>query len=126
MEVSPEDDTITLYGIIPGLNAESRLTFGAFDRLEGSDTVGCPPSLSWAELPPLCSAVEAVTPGDTVTDAPADVTQLFAHGPGPSEETPSGHVDITEINSSLSGETLTVVFHLADVPEVLAFNRSGH
>lgn len=125
LEVSPEDDTITLYGIIHGLNAESRLTFGAFDRLEGSDTVGCPPSLSWAELPPLCSDVDAMTPGDTVTDAPADVTQPFAQGPGPSEETPSGHVDITEINSSLSGETLTVVFHLADVPDALAFNRSG-
>ena len=125
LEVSHEDDTITLYGIIYGLNAESRLTFGAFDRLEGSDTVGCPASLSWAELPPQCGEVDAITPGDAVTDAPADVTAIFAVDSGPSGETPSTHVDITEITSSLSGETLTVVFHLADVPETLAFNRPG-
>jgi len=125
LEVSPEDNTITLYGIIHGLNAESRLTFGAFDRLEGSDLVGCPPSLSWAEMPPLCGDVDAITPGDAVTDAPADVTAIFALDFGPSGEAPSTHVDITEITSSLSGETLTVVFHLADVPETLAFNRTG-
>ncbi len=125
LEVSPEDNTITLYGIIHGLNAESRLTFGAFDRLEGSDTVGCPPSLSWAELPTPCGAVEAMTPGSSATDSPADVTTMFASDSGPPGETPSGHVDITEINSSLSGETLTVVFHLAEVPETLAFNRTG-
>lgn len=125
LEVSPEDNTITLYGIIRGLNAESRLTFGAIDRLEGSDTVGCPPSLSWEELPPLCGGAEVITPGDTVTDPPADVTAIFELDSGPSEETPVAHVDITEINSSLTGETLSVVFHLADVPETLAFNRAG-
>ena len=125
MEVSPEDDTITLYAIISELNAESRLTFGAFDRLEGSDRVGCPPSLSWAELPSLCGAAEALTPGRSATDAPGDVTEFVRPVPGPSGELTTSHVDITGVNSSLSGETLTVVFHLADVPETLAFNRTG-
>ena len=125
MEVSPDDDTITLYAIIPELDAESRLTFGAFDRLEGSDRVGCPPSLSWAELPPLCGAVEVLTPGSSATDAPGDVTEVMRPVSGPSAELTTSHVDLTEVNSSLSGETLTVVFHLADVPETLAINRTG-
>ncbi len=125
MEVSPEDDTITLYAIIPDLNAESRLTFGAFDRLEGSDQVGCPPSLSWAELLPLCDAAEALTPGISATDAPGDVKETMRPLPGPSGALTTSHVDITGVHSSLSGETLTVVFHLADVPETLAFNRTG-
>ena len=125
LEVSHEDNTVTLYAIIQGINAESRLTFGAFDRLEGSDIVGCPPSLSWADLPPLCGEVDAITPGDTVTDAPADVTATLAPASGPSGEATSSHLDITAINSFLSGGTLSVVFHLADVPETLAFNRTG-
>ncbi len=125
MEVSHEDDTITLYATVPELNAESRLTFGAFDRLEGSDQVGCPPSLSWAELPPLCGAAEALTPGSTATDAPGDVREVRRPLPGPAGELTASHLDITGIASSLSGETLTVVFHLADVPERLAFNRTG-
>ena len=58
-----------------------------------------------------CESVEAVTPGDTVTDDVSDVS--------------AAHIDITEINTSLSGEKLTVVFHLRDVPESLTFDRTG-
>ena len=58
-----------------------------------------------------CESVEPVTPGDTVTDDVSDV--------------PAAHIDFTEINTSLSGETLTVVFHLREVPETLTFDRTG-
>ena len=37
----------------------------------------------------------------------------------------NAHIDITGIDSSLSGEKLTVVFHLRDLPESLTFNRTG-
>ena len=125
LEVSLEDDTITRYGAIPGLSPESRLTFGAYDRLQGSDLVGCPPSLSWGEPPPLCGDIGVTTPGDSATDSPADVRDTFAPVSDQSGGMPNAHMDITEISSSLSGETLTVVFHLADVPESLTFNRTG-
>ena len=52
-----------------------------------------------------------VTPGQTVLDAAGDV--------------PAAHIDIIEINSSLSEELLTVVFQLRDVPEKLTFDRTG-
>ena len=35
------------------------------------------------------------------------------------------HVDITEVSTTLTGETLAVVFHLRDVPDTLEFNRKG-
>ena len=37
---------------------------------------------------------------------------------------PAAHIDITEVETSLSGETLTAVFHLRDLPETLTFNRT--
>lgn len=41
IEVSAEEDTITLSGEIPGITAESELAFGAYDYLGGSEEVGC-------------------------------------------------------------------------------------
>ena len=51
------------------------------------------------------------TPGQTVSDESEGATDPY--------------MDITKVDTSLSGETLTVVFHLRDVPETLTFNRSG-
>ncbi|MDE0080056.1 MAG: hypothetical protein OXO50_21240, partial [Caldilineaceae bacterium] len=50
-----------------------------------------------------CGLVEPIRPGDTLTDTVSDV--------------PAAHIDITEVETSLSGESLTVVFHLKDLPE---------
>ena len=58
----------------------------------------------------LCGSVEPVRPGDTVTDAVSDVSVA--------------HVDLIEVETSLSGERLTVVFHVRDLPETLRFNRT--
>ena len=63
-----------------------------------------------AQTPDQCGSVEPIRPGDRVTDAVSDV--------------PAAHVDITEVETSLSGERLTVVFHLRDLPETLRFNRT--
>ncbi len=57
-----------------------------------------------------CGSVEPIRPGDSVTDAVSDV--------------PAAHVDLTEVETSLSGQRLTVVFHLKDLPETLTFNRT--
>ena len=113
IEVAAEDDTITLSGKVPGITAESRLAFGAFDYLGGTEEVGCYSSYGFG-YPPIrqCMPDEApVRPGDAVADDVSDV--------------PAAHIDITGVNSSLSGETLTVVFQLRDVPETLTFDRTG-
>ena len=65
-----------------------------------------------AQTPEQCGSVEPIRPGDTVTDAVSDV--------------PAAHIDITEVETSLSGERLTVVFHLRDLPETLRFNRTEY
>ena len=41
MQVSPEEDTITLIGDIPGITSQSRLIFEAYDFLNGSEQVAC-------------------------------------------------------------------------------------
>ena len=113
LEVSASEDTITLTGTVPGITSESRLSFRTYDYglAHDSDSVGCLPSTVGDPAPTPCSSVEALTPGDTVTDDVSDVS--------------AAHIDITEINTSLSGETLTVVFHLSEVPETLTFDRTG-
>ena len=63
-----------------------------------------------AQTPDQCGSVEPIRPGDTVTDAVSDV--------------PAAHIDITEVETFLSDERLTVVFHLRDLPETLRFNRT--
>ena len=113
IEVAAEDNTITLSGKVPGITAESRLAFGAFDYLGGTEKVGCFPSFGFGQ-PPITQCtpgVAAFTPGDAIADDASDV--------------PAAHIDITGVDSSLSGETLTVVFHLRDVPETLTFDRTG-
>ncbi|MCY4091635.1 MAG: hypothetical protein OXF62_12510 [Caldilineaceae bacterium] len=113
IEVSVEDNTITLSGKIPGITAESRLTFGAIDFLGGTDEVGCFLSNSLGhELFRQCTPYDApVRVGNAAADDLSDV--------------PAAHIDITAVDTSLSGETLTAVFHLRDVPEALTFNRAG-
>jgi len=63
-----------------------------------------------AQAPDQCGSEETIRPGDTVTDAISDV--------------PAAHIDITQVETFLSGERLTVVFHLRDLPETLRFNRT--
>ena len=111
LEVSAEADTITLSGYIPGITAESRLVFATHEYFGSSDEVGChaPPRPITPSSP--CDADQGVTPGQSVIDAVSDAL--------------AAHLDITEIKTSLAGETLTVVFHLRDVPETLTFDRSG-
>ncbi|MDE0080048.1 MAG: hypothetical protein OXO50_21200 [Caldilineaceae bacterium] len=113
IEVSVEDNTITLSGKIPGITAESRLAFGAIDFQGGTEEVGCFLSNSLGHKPfRLCTPYDApVRVGNAVADDLSDV--------------PAAHIDITAVDTSLSGETLTAVFHLRDVPEALTFNRAG-
>ena len=112
LEVSPEEDTITLSGYIPAITAESRLAFKTYDYFGSSDDIGCqaPPS----QIAPVsqCATDEpSVVPGQTATDDVSDVSAAY--------------LDIAEISTSLSGETLTVVFRFRDIPETLTFNRTG-
>ncbi|MXY95525.1 MAG: hypothetical protein F4Y42_18980, partial [Caldilineaceae bacterium SB0664_bin_27] len=65
-----------------------------------------------AQTPDPCASVEPLRPGDAATDAVSDV--------------PAAHIDITAVETSLSGEVLTVVFHLSDLPDTLRFNRTEH
>ena len=113
IEVAAEDNTITLSGKVPGITAESRLAFGAFDYLGGTEEVGC--FLSYGMGQPLirqCTPYDApVRAGNAVADDLSDV--------------PAAHIDITAVDTSLSGETLTAVFHLRDVPAALTFDRAG-
>ena len=110
LEVSPEEDTITLSGYVPGITAESRLAFRTYDYFGSSDEVGCYVPQSQSTPTSQCDTDDAVTPGQTLADEVADVS--------------AAHIDITEVETSLSGETLTVVFHLRDLPETLTFNRT--
>ena len=110
LDVSADEDTITLTGYIPGITAESRLAFRTYDYFGSSDEVGCHVPQSQSTSSSQCDADDAVTPGQTLADEVADVS--------------AAHIDITEVNTSLSGETLTVVFHLRDLPETLTFNRT--
>jgi len=113
IEVSVEDNTITLSGKIPGITAESRLAFGAFDYLGGTEEVGCFLSNSLGHEPiRQCTPYDVpVRAGNAVADDVSDV--------------PAAHIDITAVDTFLSGETLTAVFHLRDVPEALTFDRAG-
>ena len=125
LEKPAEANTITLSGAVHGITPQSRLTFGVYDYMYGSDTVGCLASAFWDEAPPKCGSVEAFTPGDSVTD---DVSDVHVMSLAKSDEpvfADNAHIDITGIDSSLSGEKLKVVFHLRDLPETLTFNRTG-
>ena len=125
LEASAEANTVTLSGAVHGITPQSRLTFGVYDYIYGSDTVGCLASAFWGDAPPKCGSVEAFSPGDSVTDNSLDVLERSRTKPDESADIDNGHIDITGIDSSLSGESLTVVFHLRDLPETLTLNRTG-
>lgn len=113
LELSVEDDTITLSGKVPGITAQSRLAFGAFDHLGGIEEVGCflPSNLAHEPFRRCTPYDVPVRAGNSVADDLSDV--------------PAAHIDITAVDTSLSGETLTAVFHLRDVPETLTFDSAG-
>ena len=111
LEVSPDEDTLTLSGRIPGITTASRLAFRTYDFAGGLDEIGCFTSQSQSSYPVQCDTEDAVAPGQTLADETEDVQ--------------AAHIDITAVETSLSGETLTVVFHLRDIPETLTFNRTG-
>ena len=111
LEVSPDEDTLTLSGRIPGITTASRLAFRTYDFAGDFDEIGCFTSQSQISYPGECDTDDAVAPGQTLVDETEDVQ--------------AAHIDITEVETSLSGETLTVVFHLRDIPETLTFNRTG-
>ena len=78
IEVSAEEDTITLSGEIPGITAESQLAFGVYDFLGGTEEVGCLSPFGLGQ-PLVQSSYDgpAVTPGHAVFD---DVShELVAH-----------------------------------------------
>ncbi|MCY4092008.1 MAG: hypothetical protein OXF62_14415 [Caldilineaceae bacterium] len=118
LEVSPEEDTITLSGNIPGITAESQLTFSAYDYFGGSDEVGCPATPGLGAPPSQNAPASQCTddestfaPGTTATDDISDVSAAY--------------LDISKVSTSLAGEVLTVMFRFRDVPETLTFNRTG-
>ena len=111
LEVSAETDMMMLSGRIPGIAPDSRLSFRTYEHNGELDEAGCqePPSILASSS--QCDIDGAVTPGESVSDDVSDALPA--------------HVDVTEISSSLSGETLTVVFQFRDVPETLTFDRTG-
>ena len=125
LEQSVEANTIALSGAVHGITPQSRLTFRVYDYLYGSDSVGCSAPVFWDDDSPQCSSVEAFTPGDSVADDVADVHVWSLAKSDVPADADTAHIDITGIDSSLSGEKLKVVFHLRDLPESLTFNRTG-
>jgi hypothetical protein len=125
LEASAEANTVTLSGAVHGISPQSRLTFGVYDYLYGSDTVGCLASVFWDDDVPQCSSVEPFTPGSSVADDVADVQVWSLVKSVEPVDTDNAHIDITGIDTSLAGEKLTVVFHLRDLPESLTLNRTG-
>ena len=148
LNVSREDNALTLIGEVPGITPQSLLMFSTFDILHGQDGVSCPPGAASSQRD---SDANRTAAGQAVADDASDITgleegrripwvvetPLFGQcnsdttriRPGQSvtddasDELPA-HIDVIEVNTALSGETLTVVFHLRDVPDSLQFNRT--
>ncbi len=109
-----EADTITIADVIPGITSESRLAFEAYDVqfAGGADQIACHDSFRKSVSSLECSSdAVLIRPGQTATDEVSDV--------------PAAYLDIVEVSTSLSGETLTVAFRFRDIPETLTFNRAG-
>ena len=113
LEVSTLANTIMLAGDISGIPADSLLAFRTYDYLSGFDKAGCHvwPVKSTDQEEACGSDSAIIMPGQTVSDDLSDVSVA--------------HIDITAVSTTLSGETLTAVFHLRDVPETLTFDRIG-
>ena len=111
LEVSAETDMMILSGRVPGITPDSRLAFLTHEHRSDSDELGCQEPPITLTFSGQCDVDGAVTPGENVIDDVSD--------------TLPAHVDVKEISTLLSGETLTVVFHLRDVPETLTFDRTG-
>ena len=113
IEVSAEENTITLSWQIPGITADSPLKFKAFDHFKGSFTMTSHyPSFADLDVSPCQPDNAVISPGQSVVDAISD--------------TLPAHIDITQVSTTLAGdETLSVVFHLRDVPETLEFYRKN-
>ena len=112
IEVSAEENTITLSGKIPGITADSRLAFGVYDDLEGAEEVGCFTRFGFGQSILQNSSDEpAAVQGHSVGD---DVPHELV-----------GHIDIRDVTTALDGEALSVTFRLRDVPETLTFDRTG-
>ena len=113
IEVSAEENTVTLSGEIPGITAESQLAFGVYDYLGGAEEVGCltPFGLGRPAQFQDPSDGSAAMPGQSVSD---DVSHELV-----------GHIDIRNVTTTVDGEILTVTFLLRDVPETLTFDRTG-
>ena len=112
--VSAESDTITITGVIPGITSESRLAFEAYDvQFAGSaDQIECHDSYKKSVSSLVCDwGAVLIRPEQTATDEVSDVSAAY--------------LDIVEVSSFLSGETLTAAFRFRDIPETLAFNRAG-
>ena len=109
-----EADTITIADVIPGITSESRLAFEAYDVqfAGGADQIACHDSFRKSVSSLECSSdAVLIRPGQTATDEVSDVSAAY--------------LDIVEVSTSLSGETLTVAFRFRDIPETLTFNRAG-
>ncbi|MCY3935873.1 MAG: hypothetical protein OXG09_07785, partial [Chloroflexi bacterium] len=112
--VSTESDTITITGVIPGITTESRLAFEAYDvQFAGNaDQIGCHDPYKKRVSSLVCDwGAVLIKPGQTAIDEVSDVSAAY--------------LDIVEVSSFLSGETLTVAFRFRDIPETLTFNHSG-
>ncbi|MDE0078598.1 MAG: hypothetical protein OXO50_13835 [Caldilineaceae bacterium] len=112
--VSAESDTITITGVVPGITSASRLAFEAYDVqfAGGADQIACHDSYRKSVTSWVCDwGAVLIRPGQTATDEVSDVSAAY--------------LDIVEVNSFLSGETLTVSFRFRDIPETLTFNRAG-
>ncbi|MCZ0941250.1 MAG: hypothetical protein OXJ55_21610 [Caldilineaceae bacterium] len=111
--VHVEADTITIADVIPGITSESRLTFSAYDvQFAGeADQIGCHDPYKKSAGSLVCSSgAVLIRPGQTATDEVSDVSAAY--------------LDIVEVSTFLSGETLTVAFRFRDIPETLTFNRA--
>ena len=82
----------------------------------------------------LLSACVPITP-DPVTPTPATAEAVCSHRtvsllPGQSANDPvdlvlPDYIDIIRVETSLEGETLTAIFYLRNIPEMMEFGRKG-
>ncbi len=112
VELSAEEDTVTITGGVPRLRPEVRLAFRSTDALGESDQVGCFQAVGERVTIGDCeSGPGSILPGQTAVD---DISHLLPP-----------HIDITEVKTFLSNGILTVIFHFRDVPDRLTFSRTG-